>query len=516
MPTGARRGIAMMLVLVALLVTTILVGAALTSRDNSGAIGQNAITSTEAAWSAASGANFAVGAVAQASDLAALMGGDASLTQTMSVNGVDVEITITNLLGAPPTGADRELLVTARAEVNGIERTVVRQVTVLQPVDIGEAIDPYLDEFGVFADGYLQIQDGAVIRPWALSPEGDTGRAKIGIGFDALGMLDIGSAVSLSKAGLYTDIDASLALESAVAARGAGVSWAIPLDIPAIGAGGPNGFDALPDFGTDVDLDALSSSLGVPGHYGEIRVRNNATLLIDASNGAMYCCDRLRVEAGGVLRVRGEVRLMVEDGVAIDAGAIVLDDGASVTMYVGSDLTIENRSKVGIAASDLATPSGSVGAYVAPSRCRIVALAPGDGGTSYPMWEIESVSVVVGALHCPHGAVVINGTSTIFGRASARDFSLAGGCALFSCPTLDSRMGLTEPDGPLYNDDGTPIDGLVDVLGDVVSSAPATADDFVNLFESLWDDYIDLSGGAVADDDASGGITILDIALPLF
>jgi hypothetical protein len=490
MPPGARRGIAMVLVLVVLLVTTILVGAALTSRDNSGAIGQNAITSTEAAWSAASGANFAVGAVAQASDLAALMGGDASLTQTMSVNGVDVEITITNLLGAPPTGADRELLVTARAEVNGIERTVVRQVTVLQPVDVGEAIDPYLDEFGVFADGYLRIQDGAVIRPWALSPEGDTGRAKIGIGFDALGMLEIGSAVSLSKAGLYTDIDASLALESA--------------------------FDALPDFGTDVDLDALSSSLGVPGHYGEIRVRNNATLLIDASNGAMYCCDRLRVEAGGVLRVRGEVHLMVEDRVEIDAGAIVLDAGASLTMYVGSDLTVENRSKVGIAASDLATPSGSVGAYVAPSRCRIVALAPGDGGTSYPTWEIESVSVVVGALHCPHGAVVINGTSTIFGRASARDFSLAGGCALLSCPTLDSRMGLTEPDGPLYNDDGTPIDGLVDVLGDVVSSAPATADDFVNLFESLWDDFIDLSGGDVADDDASGGVTILDIALPLF
>ena len=63
------------------------------------------------------------------------------------------------------------------------------------------------------------------------------------------------------------------------------------------------------------------------------------------------------------------------------------------------------------------------------------------------------------------------------------------------CPTLDSRMGFTAPDGPLYDDGGSPIDGLVEVLGDVVDSQPTSPGQFTESLASLWENYLDSSGG---------------------
>mgnify|MGYP002806153125 CR=1 FL=1 len=97
----------MMLVLVALVVTVVLVGATLTTRENAPAIGANAGGAAEATWSAESAVNFAVGAIVQAPDIEVLLGNDDTLASAMTFGGATIDVKVTNLAGSPPTDADR-------------------------------------------------------------------------------------------------------------------------------------------------------------------------------------------------------------------------------------------------------------------------------------------------------------------------------------------------------------------------------------------------------------------------
>ena len=53
--------------------------------------------------------------------------------------------------GNPPDAADRDLIMTAIADVNGVERIVQKLVSVYPDVNLAEAFDPSLDEFAIFA-----------------------------------------------------------------------------------------------------------------------------------------------------------------------------------------------------------------------------------------------------------------------------------------------------------------------------------------------------------------------------
>lgn len=506
-----RRGIALMLVMIALVVTTILVGAALTTRENSAAIAENAVTSVEAVWSAESAANFAVGAIAQSSDLDALLGGDAMMSDDLTVFGESVKVSVTNLAGDPATDADRELIVIATSESGGIEKVVRKRVTRNVGGDLAGAVDPFLNEFAIYALDSLIVQSNTKIGVWALSPEtASSAIAKIGVGFSNSADLSIDLSAVLERTGLYCDERATIGLETAMSNLGASRYWLIPLTVPVAGAGAPNGFDSLPALGSDIDMDGLNSALATPAHYGELRVRNNGKLVIDEANGNMYCCDRLRIENGGVVEIRGNIHLKVEDEIDLDDGVLALYDNASVTLYIGGDVRVENRAKLGVSMADASSGATVVSDYVGPSRVKMLALDPSAGGSAAPTWVIQSQGVVAGCLHNPNGSVSLDAGTAVFGRVTAGTMTMYSSSRLLYCPVLDSRQGFSEPTSPIYDVDGEPVDGLLDVI-DTTLNTPILedlyADDLVSELDSA---FIELGGGSQSSSGTQSK-TILDL-----
>ncbi len=491
-PVRAGRGIAMMLVLVALVVTTILVGASLTSRENSPAIGNNAADAAEATWSAESAVNFAVGAIEQSADLGALLGGDDTLTNAMTIGGADVAVTVTNINGDPATEADRHLIVRAEASVAGVRKVVEKQVTRLGGGDLTDVADPYLSEFAVFALERTEIRDGAKVGIWALSPEAASGvaLAKIGVGFANSSEFDVDPDATLRRVGIYADADASMGLETVMQSIPADVRWTIPIDVPTLPVGIPIAFSSLTDHGTYLEFDAVNSSLADGGRYGGVEVRNNGKLTIDGSTTPRCHFAYLAVEGDSALVIRGNVEILLDEDLRVDGSSIVLEPDASLTIYVTRDVTLNNASKVGILAADVASGDGVVSSYVRPTRCRILAVAPSHGGTTGSQWTLDNGAVAVASLHNPLGRVRAQNNATICGHVVAGEFRLDNGCSLLFCPTLDTHIGYSSPHAPIYDANGDPIPEFVTILADAASLG--TAEGFANKVFFEYDALVSL------------------------
>ena len=482
----ARRGIAMMLVLVALLVTTVLVGAALTSRDNAPAIGLNASSAAEATWSAESAVNFAVGAITQAEDLTTLLGGDDTLSSAMTFNGAAVNIKVANLNGDPPADTDRELIITATATISGVDKVVEKHISLVAGGEAPDAADPYLDEFAVFTTERCNIDNATKIGIWDLSPEARSSLAlaKIGVGFTNVSDATIDAGAAFSRAALYCDTDASLALESYLAGcPQAFTSMQIPFDVPTLPSSLPLAFASLPNVGTDVaPAPSTTVSVAAPGKYNNIDARNNSTVVLDASVSPNFQFQNIQVDTGATLRIRGTVAIYVAQDVSFDSADLVLEDAsASATVYVAGDMSIDNQSKLGIDPADTLTADGIVSQYVSPSRLRFLALSVAQTGSPDPQWIIENGSVTVGVIHDPLGVVRYRTGAMLYGHVVAREFRLESGSALAYCPTLDSHIGYSTPTGPFYDASANAIPELVTILDDVASTT-SHAEGFANKF----------------------------------
>ncbi len=258
---GARRGVAMLLVLITLTVGTVLAAAALSSRDNSSAIGVNAGTVTAASWAAEAGANAAQSMLE--TSLAWRASGDGVILQDFPLSGARVNALVTDLNGNPPEIDDRELILYSTASIDQLDHTVERRISLALPGSLFQPIDPFLSEFALFAEDSIKIEQGARVRSFPHSPEADTQvPIKIGIGFASSGNLDISDNASMRGVELFADDDASSALLNAFDGVDpiSGGSQ-LNLDIPAHPFMLPSGFGSLTDAGVgDLTIRAGSGS----------------------------------------------------------------------------------------------------------------------------------------------------------------------------------------------------------------------------------------------------------------
>jgi len=259
---GARRaprGVAMLLVLITLTVGTVLAAAALSSRDNSSAIGINAGVVTGASWAAEAGAN--VGQAVLESSLAWRARGDGVILEDFPLAGARVNAVVTDLQGNPPSVDDREVILLATASIDQLDHTVERRISLGLPASIFQPVDPFLSEFALFADEELEIEPGAKVRSFRLSPEADTRvPIKFGLGFDSASGLNVSDDARLRGVERVTDGGASSALGGAVDAVGpASGSSQVGVNVPAYPINLPGGFPGLPEI-DDRDLSIRAGS----------------------------------------------------------------------------------------------------------------------------------------------------------------------------------------------------------------------------------------------------------------
>ncbi len=453
-----RRGVAILLVLVAVATATVLSGSYLMSRRSAPALGMNAETTSNAKWAAKSGGNLAV-AMLQSS---LVVGTDVEDKQIISgvVFGVgESNALLTSVEGNTITADEHRLLVTSIGSADSIG-SIDQRVLVRRPTNkITEALDPYLRDFAVFAVNRLRLQTGSYVAPW---PETERGpalfTANIGVAFGASSMLGTSGSGSLTSAVLVIDDDATASMESVSQSSifAGGVDTGV--QFPTASARVPAEITAL---GTSISplyiWNPGSTSTASNNTYGNITVTAGATLVFDEANHADYSVADLIVDFGSTIRVKGNVRILVRDDFEVtDRSSFELaDDDSSVEIYVIDDMTVTN-SVVGLPkalASNTSRAFSNLSGDFDASAIRIFMIDTAGGGDVVQNVTLNTRAIVVGDIHGPAATTVLDGTSVVIGRIAGYDVRLSNSSVVFYDHKLNPGAGISNPLGPMYDSD---------------------------------------------------------------
>jgi hypothetical protein len=446
----------MLLVLIAVGTATVLSGSYLMSRRTAPAIGANAETSSNAKWAARSGANLTVAMLETSFALGESIEDDQVISGLAFGVGT-ADTLVTNLSGNAVSSGDSRLLVSSIGSASSIG-ALSQRVLLRRPTNrITEALDPTLGEFAVFATDRLRLQSGSYVAPWPDSARGPSlFVANIGVGFGSSGQLDVGSAGGLATARLILDDDAtpSLVADSQSTTFGGGLETGLQF---------PTASERVPQPLLDLGVSASPRYIWNPGStttvnaavLGDVTVTAGATLVFDEAAFADYSVNDLTVTFTSVLRIKGNVRILVRDDFEVsDRASIELADAdSSVEFYIYDDMTVSN-SVIGLSKANGVDTSRShtdlSGSYDA-SAIRIRLVDAAGGGDSDQYISMSSKSIVVADVHAPAADVDMTNNSVVLGRLTGADIRMQNTSIVFYDHALNAGAGLTDPFGPLYD-----------------------------------------------------------------
>ena len=464
-PGPRRRGMAILLVLIALGAGTTLASALLSGRASAPALGANAVNAAASDWNARSACNIAL-AVLQTSTAPSALPTAGTIFTGLSVNGGSVNAYVTDLSGDPPAASSTDLLVTTVATRNGVKSVSQRLVAYRPSLNVADAIEPEMNEFALFANSSLQIEDAASVMPWKLSPSATTARpVKIGLGFTSRSNMTIGTAARLVSTALYPTAGASVSFQADITGRFCG-GQILPIAPRALPQAPPASVTSAPVVATsDLTFTGAGQSTALPpGKRRSVTATGGAVVTLGTGDYSFY---DLMAQSQGVIRIAGQARVLIEDDLRIEARSAIdfADATSSVVFYVGDEFRVDD-SVVGFpqtVALDPGRSAASVTAYQSPARVRIISLTPSAGGNSGRNYTISTSSLLAASIHAPNQSVDIS-SSSVYGRITGDSIRIRPYARVFYDPALDRGMGFTSRTGPLYQSDGTPLNMLVPTL----------------------------------------------------
>lgn len=511
----SRRGVAMFLVIMALGVGVVLSGVMLTRQESTPMLAQNALEASESAWVASAAAELAEAMIQSQEDWLTATA-DQGLLEGFTIANGTVDVKVLNLKGAAPTGKDRELKLIITARVGAMTTTIERRVSMVMPTPAENIVDPHLREFAIFAKDRLRIESGAMVKEWDASPEcGSLFPVKIGTGFSGASNMEFFSGAETVGVKLYRDATAGSTLDSFDDDDEFEDVESLPLVIPALPENLPGTFGTLlvaNPLNRTLSLSGGSVTL-VPGRHQNLTVRNNSRAVLDGSaTPATFAFADLVVSDRGSLAIRGSVRIHVSGNMLVsNRGSIELvGDDARLELYVNNGMTVADAG-VGVeraVAMDTARDPDAITTYRSPDALRIIAVSPASGGSASPNISLSAMSIALASIHAPQANICVSDGATLIGRATASRMELRSGTRLYYDPALDARTGYTEMQGPLYDDDSTPLPAVVSALSAVTATSdPVTVSASVRAAMNTSNWMVMTGAGG------TGGVSPLDISV---
>ncbi|TVQ64964.1 MAG: hypothetical protein EA379_00555 [Phycisphaerales bacterium] len=468
--SARRRGVAMLLVMVALSAATVLTVSYVSSRDNTSGIATNVKHAADAQWAAASGAAMAIAVL----ETGAVWGSDvdpAALIESTFGPGVSVSIRVTNFEGAPAGQDDRDVVVKTTATIGGVSSVEERVVRLRPSASIADGLDPELLEFALYARTGMRLDSGSTIGSWKAGPASKSGRpVKLGVGFKSAGGLNIHSHAQTANTAFFVPADADLGLRDRVEDDRFVGGGLIPYDVPAPRASAPGSLLSLLAVSlTDVTHTGSSTHVNlIGGRYQNVSVHGNALVTMGASFGSNFNVGELAIRNGGVLRIHGDVRVVVRDSLIVENwGSIEFaDENATLSVYVADSVVVDDAA-IGVpraVARNSSRSATSVTSYASPGRLRVY--TTGDAGSVM----LSNNAVALATIHAPQSSLFIQTDSTLLGRATVNAVRVRSGSSLLYDLSMDSGLGWSSFDGPLYKPDGGVIESLVEALDSVGGS----------------------------------------------
>lgn len=431
-----RRGIALMLVMVAILVTGSMAVAYFGSRDNSIAISSNVEAAARARAVAESGLDLAVAILETDSDWR-VQHVDGVILDSFAFLGGKITLKIIDTdTDLPPTESTNKVEITILSSVGGIAQTTKATATIF-PNE--EEFDVDYSEFALFSQSQLTIRDVASVQQWVASPLG-TQQNPIQIGTLAANPM----SVQINSWGQNSELELhTLSTSSSM------VSSSVTSD---------RSFSEHPPFPKSPTPPQNTSPLELPvnksnaSHFSNwsqnftsefTNAFDNNFNTFNVYEGA-YEIDTLRLSSDQPVVIHGDVTLTIKNTLTLNVASIELAKDATLTVHVGGDVLITS--------SYIGNENHSINSWSNPSRVQLF-------GHNDTDWDLRGTTTIKGEIYAPESDLELTGLSTICGRIASEEITLRDESRLLYDQTLDNG-GFADESSSLYDEDGTMLDGL--------------------------------------------------------
>ncbi len=450
--TSCRRGIAMMMVLVAIAMATILATAYLASRDNSAPIGNNVERATQSRWAALSALQIGR-AILETKKPWRTSHTAGKLLDNYPVAGAMVTLEARDLetLG-PPTAGTRYVELTATATVNGVTQVAVARAYV--PFVTSGIVSVDHNELAIFAQDDILLSANATVTRWPLATQSALGlRINLGTQSQSSGSVQINDSAVIVDGTLFYEAGASGTLlinSSPLAIEQVAMADEIPApDAPDTGVADP------PTTSSDLDVDGSTSTISSNRRYwdgdvdnGTLNLNGNITVVIE---------NDLMIVNNSTVRINGNVKLVVFDDLTMsNNGAIELMGNSTLKLFFGDRIVLTN-SYIGEDRIGNERDNSGYAPLIDVNRILVFDIDNTSGTDRH--FRLTQNSVVKGVVYAPTMDFEVHDNSALYGRATGMDVTLDGSGALFYDHALDPRNGYTNLGSDLF----------VSVNGDIVS-----------------------------------------------
>jgi hypothetical protein len=447
-----RRGVAMLLVIITVMLASILTSAYLASRDNSALIGENAASAAAARWGADSGLNLGLAILQTETDWRASHVSGRLLSDYRLADG-SIDLDLIDLeTGMPPTASSERVRLTVTATVDGVSQLAVADCAV--PLTDDPIADVDLSEFALFASERLMLKGEATIARWPMAPlTGQGERVMIGTRATGAASIDLADDSAAVDATVFHGPSASASLVTVTSGRRPEeVATQDLISLPASPAPGVAG-PPTPSTAAALTQAGGSAITNTNMRWQSIAISSNATRTL-RGNITVVADQDASITGDSKLVIDGQVKIVVFGDLTLDTGAIELRNGASLVMYLGgpsgSRLDISD-GYIGNLRSNTVRDASGASPYMDPERVEIYSMPASAPGT----WMISNNSVIKGSVYAPDVNVFqMTGQSAIYGRLATQNIQMGNDAAVFYDPSLNAHVGYTALDGSMYQADG--------------------------------------------------------------
>lgn len=423
-PTRHDRGIALLLVLIAMTTATTLTIGWLASQDNATLIGRNVVEAAQARSLANSGLDLAVSVMQTETSWRTAHSNGILLSNYPHGQGT-IDVTLLDVAtNLPPTPESSEFLVTSIAKFDNLSQSVSAYVSLLEN---GEGdLESDVSGFALFALATIEMQDNASVGRWAEAPASALGR-RIAMGTASSSSRSVqvrGNAMAID-ATIYHGKNSSPALlinSTPLAIETVPVPWTMELD-GEVEAVTPSKTRSPP--GRRRGFSASSDSEG--DAPGTLRLARNEVMHLEPGTPLVVNGD-LVLEEGAKLIVHGESSLLVDGQLLMDDSSIHLLDGARLNATVNGGAHLED-ARIGNG-----TP------WMDPERVEFTSTST---DSQADPWSIGGESQVTGLIEGSRIDVTIEDQGIVRGRIAANSINMCNNAQLLYDHGLGN--GLDQP-----------------------------------------------------------------------
>jgi len=482
---GPRRGLAMLLVIVALAVVTVSTTAFMNARLNSPEVSENVARAIKARVAAETGVDLATKIIASGAVDWRTAHVNGVLLDNFDYGGGIITVKIADINGNPPDANTTDIVVSAEGLDEGMIQVAEADV---EAPPANATVDVDLSEFAAFATTKLTV-DSAIIKSWKLSPNDSLGKpVQIGTNNLLSGAIVTMNGARISAGRYYVRSGASaLTLTDTSGSSYPPVrtvlseSDAIP--IPASPTPNTTGLLVAGTYNPIISFGTITVSQSM--EFGAVKIVDTAEIIIDTPGTTLLATGNLNLSNGGDVLVQADADIVVYGNLSIGhLSTIEVQNGASVRLFVGGNLTID-QGVLGMTDTlvfdDKRKPEDGITFYQDPARVKVYKL----NGSAPANWIIRGKSYACALFYGLNSKIDLMGTSAVFGNMVANEIVLHDNSRLFYDPVLNCGMGYTNPDSFVFNGSGSYDTNITTSATDLDDSTITSIKNYVMTTSSL-------------------------------